>query len=77
MELAIGTKNYRFAVAPGPLNVGGRRVASVVDHNRREIRIDGTLPAELRPEIVALAVCEAWQAETVQRPPLRFVGDVG
>lgn len=76
MQLTIGSRTYCFRLSTGPLRQGGKRCASLCDHHRRRILISGAVPAEVRLEVAALAVTEAWQHELVQRPPLRFVGDV-
>jgi hypothetical protein len=76
MDLTIGSKTYSFHLYAGPLRKGGRRCASVCDHRRQRILISDRVPQQVRLEVAALAVSEAWQRELVQRPPFRFVGDV-
>ena len=76
MQLEIGSRAYRFQLVPGPLKQGRKRTASVCDHARREILISDTVPPEVRMEVAALAISEAWKRQSIQRPPLKFVGDV-
>jgi hypothetical protein len=60
----------------GPLKKGRQRCGSLCDSQRRRILISSSLPPEVRLEVAALAVSEAWKREVIQRPPLRFVGNV-
>lgn len=76
MRLEIGNRTYEFRIARGPLKLGGRRRAVVCDHRKRRILISAKVPAEVRAEVAALSVSEAWKREMVQRPPIDFVGDV-
>ena len=77
MRLEIGSETYQFRLVPGPLRQGRKRCGSVCDHRKREILISDAVPSEVRLEVTALAISAAWEHHTVQRPPLRFVGDVG
>ena len=76
MQLEIGLRAYQFQMVRGPLNRGRKRCASLCDPARRRILVSSTVPPEVRLEVAALAVSEAWKRETIQRPPLRFVGNV-
>ena len=76
MELTIGSRTYSFHLFAGPLWHEGRCCASLCDHHDRRILISDRVPAQVRMEVAALAVTAAWQRETIERPPLRFVGDV-
>lgn len=76
MHLEIGNRVYDLRTVAGPLRFARKHCASVCDHRTRQILISGAIPLEVRPEVVALAVSEAWKHESLQRPPLRFVGDV-
>jgi hypothetical protein len=76
MHLEIGSRAYRFRLIDGPLTAGEKRCASVCDHGRREILVSSSVPPEVRLEVAAQAVTEAWKHEVMQRPPMRFVGDV-
>ena len=77
MQLEIGLETYDFRLVDGPLKQGRKQCGSVCDHARREILISAMLPAEVRLEVVALAVSEAWKHQMIRRPPVEFVGDVG
>ena len=77
MHLEIGLETYDFRLVPGPLKQGRKRCGSLCDHARREILISASLPPEVRLEVTALAVSEAWKHQMVRRPPVAFVGDVG
>ena len=77
MQLEIGLETYDFRLVPGPLKRGRKRCGSLCDHARREILVSASLPAEVRLEVTALAVSEAWKHQMVRRPPVAFVGDVG
>ena len=77
MQLEVGSETYQFRLVPGPLKQGRKRCGSLCDHARREILVSATVPPEVRLEVAALAISEAWQRQTVRRPPMRFVGDVG
>ena len=77
MQLEIGLETYDFRLVDGPLKQGRKQCGSVCDHARREILISATLPVEVRLEVVALAVSEAWKHQMIRRPPVEFVGDVG
>jgi hypothetical protein len=76
MHLDIGSRAYSLSVVPGPLRRAGRQCASICDHQAQRILVSAAVPPELRTEIAALAVNEAWKHQTIQRPPFRFVGDV-
>jgi hypothetical protein len=76
MQLEVGSETYHFRLVPGPLRQGRKRCGSVCDHARREILISAAVPPEVRLEVAALAISEAWKHQTVQRPPMKFVGDV-
>ena len=76
MQLEIGSRAYQFQIVPGPLRKGRQRCASVCDPVRRRILISSAVPPQVRMEVTALAVAEAWKREIIQRPPLRFVGNV-
>lgn len=76
MHLEIGARTYDLRLVPGPLRFGRKRCGSVCDHRTRQILISASVPPEVRVEVAALAVSEAWKHQSVQRPPLRFVGDV-
>jgi hypothetical protein len=76
MLLEIGSETYWFHLVPGPLKQGHRRIGSLCDHRRREILVSDAVPPEVRSEVAALAVSEAWKRHVVQRPPVAFVGDV-
>ena len=77
MKLEIGSETYDFRLVEGVLKQGAQTCGSLCDHARREILISASLPSEIRLEVAALAVSEAWNYKTVQRPPMGFVGDVG
>ena len=64
MEIEIGQHTYEFALTPGPLRSAGRRCGSVCDHGARRILISDALPPEVRLEVAALAVSEAWRRAT-------------
>jgi hypothetical protein len=74
--LEINGRAYHLALRIGPLKQRGRRVASLIDTERRRIFVSLAVPVSARMEVASLAVCEAWKRETIQRPPLRFVGNV-
>ena len=76
MDLEIGSSGYELRLVSGPLRHGGKRCGSVCDHRARRILISDTVPPEVRLEVAALAISEAWKREFFQRPPLRFVGEV-
>ena len=77
MRLEVGSETYQFRLVPGPLKRGRKRCGSLCDHGRREILISDAVPAEVRLEVAALAISEAWKHQTIHRPPVQFVGDVG
>ena len=77
MQLEIGSEIYQFRLVPGPLKRGRKRCGSLCDHARREILISDAVPAQVRLEVAALAVSEAWKHQTIRRPPVAFVGEVG
>ena len=76
MQLEIGSRAYQFQMVPGPLRKGRQRCASVCDAVGRRILISSEVPPEVRLEVAVIAVTEAWQREIIQRPPLRFIGNV-
>ncbi len=79
MKLEIGSRSYQFKIVAGKLRGGnGRRCATLCDHARREILVSDRIPLQVRSEIVALAVSEAWrhQAFHGQQPVIPFVGAV-
>ena len=76
MDLEIGSSNYELRLVAGPLRRGGKRCGSVCDHGTRRILISDTVPPEVRLEVAALAISEAWRRQFFQRPPLRFAGEV-
>ena len=76
MQLEVGLQSYQFEMVPGPLRKGRQRCASLCDSQGRRILISSSVPPEVRLEVAVLAVSEAWKREIIQRPPLRFVGNV-
>ena len=76
MRLEIGHRSYDFQISRGPLRLGGRRRAAVCDHRKRRILVSAKVPGEVRAEVAALSVAEAWKRQMIQRPPIEFVGDV-
>ncbi len=79
MNLDIGSRSYRFQVVPGPLrNREGKRCATLCDHAKGEILVSDAVPWQVRSEITALAVSEAWrhQAFNSAAPVIPFVGGV-
>jgi hypothetical protein len=77
MQLEVGSETYQFRLVPGPLKRGRKRCGSLCDHARRAILISDSVPVEVRLEVAALAISAAWKHQTVRRPPVEFVGDVG
>ena len=79
MKLEIGSRSYRFKIVPGKLrNRTGRRCATLCDHKRREILVSDSVPLQVRSEVVALAVSEAWKHQAFHgpAPTIPFVGPV-
>ena len=76
MQLAIGSSTYQFRVVQGPLKRGRKRLGCLCDHERREILISASVPPQLRAEVAALGVSEAWRRQSVFHPPMRVIGDV-
>jgi hypothetical protein len=79
MKLEIGTRSYQFKIVPGKLRArNGQRCATLCDHSRRQILVSESVPLQVRSEIVALAVSEAWkhQAFHGEKPAIPFVGAV-
>ena len=76
MQVEIGHRSYDFQISRAALTVGGRRRAAVCDHRRRRILVSARVPSEVRAEVAALSVAEAWKRQMIQRPPIEFVGDV-
>lgn len=76
MRVEIGHRSYEFRISRAPLKLGGRRRAAVCDHRRRRILVSVKVPSEVRAEVAALSVAEAWKRQMIQRPPIEFVGDV-
>jgi hypothetical protein len=76
MKLEVGSETYDFRLVAGPLKQGRKRCGSLCDHGKREILISAIVPPEVRLEVAALAISAAWKHQTVQRPPMNFVGDV-
>jgi hypothetical protein len=76
MDLEIGSSMYQLRRVSGPLRRGGKTCGSVCDHQTRRILISDSVPPEVRLEVAALAISEAWKRELFQRPPIRFAGDV-
>lgn len=79
MKLEIGSRSYQFKIVRGKLRGGnGRRCATVCDHRRRQILVSEHVPLQVRSEIVAIAVSEAWKHEAFhgRRPIIPFVGAV-
>jgi hypothetical protein len=76
MQLEIASRAYQFELVPGPLRKGRQRCATLCDMKRQRILVSSAVPPEVRLEVAVLAVTEAWNREVIQRPPLRFVGNV-
>ena len=76
MDLEIGSSLYELRLVSGPLRRHGKSCGSICDHRARRILISDTVPPEVRLEVAALAISEAWRRQILQRPPLRFAGDV-
>ena len=79
MRLEIGNRSYQFKIVPGKLRGrNGRRCATLCDHRRREILVSESVPLQVRTEVVALAISEAWkhQAFYGEKPLIPFVGAV-
>jgi hypothetical protein len=76
MDLEIGSSIYELRLVSGPLRHGGKNCGSLCDHGARRILISDTVPPQVRLEVAALAISEAWKRQLFQRPPLRFAGDV-
>ena len=76
MKLGIAQRAYEMELVNGPIVCKGQTFGSLCDHRRRKILISDSIPSEMRLKVAALAVSEAWEKRTIQRPPLKFVGDV-
>lgn len=79
MKLNVGSRSYRFEVVPGPLrDAQGRACASLCDHAKRRILVSAWVPLQVRTEVAALAVSEAWkyQATHGDDAAIPFVGVV-
>ena len=76
MKLDIAQRAYEMELVAGPIVCEGQTLGSLCDHRQRKIFISDSIPATMRMKIAALAINEAWERRTIQRPPINFVGDV-
>ena len=77
MRLTIGSRSYQFEVVPDQLlDARGKPCASLCDHASRRILISSAVPWQVRTEIAALAVAEAWQHQAFYAGAIPFVGSV-